>query len=285
MDSNSSLGWPQVLKYNRTHKHLYLEGNISYMDSYLHQPSVATVFILSFLLLFLLCTAGKGLLCFLSLQSKHMWTVTNLFLLNLLPVTCWWHLLHGHHPPGQHHCRHRLTLPSTISIVTATWVLAWPPHVPGQEQHSLEGQTQDHPSAPGGDSALHPVLAPLWALMLLSHYANLPALQLQLIHTYIYPLAHWCPSTAASTPSSTGSATKTSPRASRSSSNSSSAPDRSVPSQATAMTPCQLPQDQGSLTPKEEGKPVRKGNWVNNQQDLILEDLEEPWDEVKGALK
>lgn len=38
----------------------------------------------------------------------------------------------------------------------------------------------------------------------------------------------------------------------------------------------QTPQDQDCQHAKVEGKPVRKGNWMNNQQDLMMEDLEEP---------
>lgn len=83
MDSNSSLDWPQVLNYNGTYKYLYLEGNVSYVDFYLHQPSVAAVFISSYLLIFLLCMVGNGGVCFIILWSKHMRTVTNLFILNL----------------------------------------------------------------------------------------------------------------------------------------------------------------------------------------------------------
>lgn len=83
MDSNSSLDWPQVLNDNRTYKFLYLEGNVSYVDLYLHQPWVAAVFITSYLLIFLLCMVGNGGVCFIILWSKHMRTVTNLFILNL----------------------------------------------------------------------------------------------------------------------------------------------------------------------------------------------------------
>jgi len=83
MDSNSSFIWPHVLNYNGTHRYLYLEGNVSYVDFYLHQPSVAAVFIVSYLLIFLLCMVGNGVVCFIVLRSKHMRTVTNLFILNL----------------------------------------------------------------------------------------------------------------------------------------------------------------------------------------------------------
>lgn len=85
MDSNSSLDWPHLdlLNYNRTYKYLYLEGNVSYVDFYLHQPWVAAVFITSYLLIFLLCMVGNGGVCFIVLWSRHMRTVTNLFILNL----------------------------------------------------------------------------------------------------------------------------------------------------------------------------------------------------------
>ncbi|NWT75801.1 NPFF2 protein, partial [Prunella himalayana] len=85
MDSNSSLDWPHwdLLNYNGTYKYFYLEGNVSYVDFYLHQPWVAAVFITSYLLIFLLCMLGNGGVCFIVLWSKHMRTVTNLFILNL----------------------------------------------------------------------------------------------------------------------------------------------------------------------------------------------------------
>ncbi|NXI15341.1 NPFF2 protein, partial [Irena cyanogastra] len=85
MDSNSSLDWPRLdlLNYNGTYKYLYLERNVSYVDFYLHQPSVAAVFITSYTLIFLLCMVGNGGVCFIVLWSKHMRTVTNLFILNL----------------------------------------------------------------------------------------------------------------------------------------------------------------------------------------------------------
>ncbi|NXX29514.1 NPFF2 protein, partial [Nicator chloris] len=83
MDSNSSLDWPQELNYHGTDKCLYLEGNVSYLAFYLHQPSVAAVFITSYLLIFLLCMVGNGGVCFIILWSKHMRTVTKLLILNL----------------------------------------------------------------------------------------------------------------------------------------------------------------------------------------------------------
>ncbi|XP_042324724.1 neuropeptide FF receptor 2 isoform X2 [Sceloporus undulatus] len=60
-----------------------METNISYVDFYLHQPFIAAIFIISYLLIFLLCMIGNGVVCFIVLRSKHMRTVTNLFILNL----------------------------------------------------------------------------------------------------------------------------------------------------------------------------------------------------------
>ncbi|XP_071768148.1 neuropeptide FF receptor 2 [Centroberyx gerrardi] len=57
--------------------------NITYVDFYLHKPSVAAVFTVSYLLIFLVCMVGNGVLCFIVLRSKNMRTVTNLFILNL----------------------------------------------------------------------------------------------------------------------------------------------------------------------------------------------------------
>ncbi|KAJ7988308.1 hypothetical protein DPEC_G00322220 [Dallia pectoralis] len=59
------------------------QQNITYVDFYLHEPSVAAVFIVSYLLIFLVCMVGNGVVCFIVLRSKKMRTVTNLFILNL----------------------------------------------------------------------------------------------------------------------------------------------------------------------------------------------------------
>uniref|UniRef100_A0A8P4KAR5 Neuropeptide FF receptor 2 n=1 Tax=Dicentrarchus labrax TaxID=13489 RepID=A0A8P4KAR5_DICLA len=57
--------------------------NITYVDFYLHKPSVAAVFTVSYLLIFVVCMVGNGVVCFIVLRSKNMRTVTNLFILNL----------------------------------------------------------------------------------------------------------------------------------------------------------------------------------------------------------
>lgn len=59
------------------------QNNIAYVGYYLHQPSVAAVFIVSYLLIFLVCMVGNGVVCFIVLRSRNMRTVTNLFILNL----------------------------------------------------------------------------------------------------------------------------------------------------------------------------------------------------------
>uniref|UniRef100_A0A3B3WMR4 Neuropeptide FF receptor 2 n=1 Tax=Poecilia mexicana TaxID=48701 RepID=A0A3B3WMR4_9TELE len=59
------------------------EQNITYVGYYLHQPSTAAIFIVSYLLIFLVCMVGNGVVCFIVLRSRNMRTVTNLFILNL----------------------------------------------------------------------------------------------------------------------------------------------------------------------------------------------------------
>ncbi|KAL4623262.1 neuropeptide FF receptor 2-like [Arapaima gigas] len=68
---------------NTTEDYYFPQPNITYVGYYLHQPSVAAVFIVSYLLIFLVCMVGNGVVCFIVLRSKNMRTVTNLFILNL----------------------------------------------------------------------------------------------------------------------------------------------------------------------------------------------------------
>ncbi|XP_037389544.1 neuropeptide FF receptor 2 [Pygocentrus nattereri] len=63
--------------------HLFPGPNITYVDFYLHEPSVSAIFIVSYLLIFIVCMVGNGVVCFIVLRSKNMRTVTNLFILNL----------------------------------------------------------------------------------------------------------------------------------------------------------------------------------------------------------
>jgi hypothetical protein len=53
------------------------------VEFYLHKPSIAAVFAVSYLLIFLLCMVGNGIVGFIVLRSRNMRTVTNIFILNL----------------------------------------------------------------------------------------------------------------------------------------------------------------------------------------------------------
>ncbi|MBN3289035.1 NPFF2 protein, partial [Polypterus senegalus] len=83
LDSNStSINKPNWFQ-NQSQEYPYPQYNISYVGFYLHQPPVAAIFIISYLLIFLMCMVGNGVVCFIVLRSKYMRTVTNLFILNL----------------------------------------------------------------------------------------------------------------------------------------------------------------------------------------------------------
>ncbi|NWV09933.1 NPFF2 protein, partial [Ptilonorhynchus violaceus] len=407
MDSNSSLDWPHTWNYNGTYKYLYLEGNISYVDFYLHQPWVAAVFIASYLLIFLLCMVGNGGVCFLILWSKHMRTVTNLFILNLavsdllvglfcMPTTLLDNIIAGW-PFGSLVCKmsgmvqgisvsasvftlvaiavdrfrcivypfkRKLTVPTAVAIVAVIWILAvaimcpsavllqvqeekhfrvilgsgnatrpvfwcreeWPD--PGMRKvyttvlfaniylaplsliiimYARIGISLSHAATPGagkrGQEQRHGVWKrkhkvikmlvvvtllftlswlPLWTLMLLSDYASLSDLQLQLINIYIYPFAHWlafCNSSV--NPIIYGFCNQNFRRGFQAvfQLRLCSSDGCSQPGPSDAILPaarCQMPQDQAPRTAMEEGKPVKKGNWVDNQQDLVMEDLGDP---------
>ncbi|NXL75538.1 NPFF2 protein, partial [Leptocoma aspasia] len=411
MDSNSSLDWPHLdlLNYNGTYKYLYSEGNVSYVDFYLHQPSVAAVFITSYLLIFLLCMVGNGGVCSIILWSKHMRTVTNLFILNLavsdllvglfcMPTTLLDNIIAGW-PFGSlvckmsgtvqgisvsasvftlvaiavdrfwcivHPFKRKLTIPSAVAIIVAIWVLAvaimspsavllqvqeekhfrvllgsgnatrpvfwcreeWPD--PGMRKiytavlfaniylaplalivvmYARIGVSLSHAAVPGAgkrsqeqrhrackrkQKAIKMLILvtllfalswlPLWTLMLLSDYASLSHLQLQLINIYIYPLAHWLAFLNSSiNPIIYGFCNESFRRGFQAILKlqlcSRAACSQPAPSHAILPAArCQLPQDQAPQTATEEGKPVKKGNWVNNQQDLIMEELKEPCD-------
>ncbi|XP_032873829.1 neuropeptide FF receptor 2 [Amblyraja radiata] len=69
--------------FNGSTSYFYLQNNVTYLPFYQHTASVATVFIISYLLIFLLCMLGNSLVCFIVMKNRHMRTVTNLFILNL----------------------------------------------------------------------------------------------------------------------------------------------------------------------------------------------------------
>ncbi|NXC56404.1 NPFF2 protein, partial [Aleadryas rufinucha] len=407
MDSNSSLDWPQALNYNGTYKYLSLEGNVSYVDFYLHQPSVAAVFIASYLLIFLLCMVGNGGVCFVILWSKHMRTVTNLFILNLavsdllvglfcMPTTLLDNIIAGW-PFGSlvckmsgmvqgisvsasvftlvaiavdrfrcivHPFKQKLTVPTAVAVIAVIWILAvaimcpsavllqvqeekhfrvllgsgnatrpvfwcreeWPD--PGMRKiyttvlfaniylaplslivimYTRISISLSHTSTPGAgkrsqeqrqgawkrkQKAIKMLIVvtllftlswlPLWTLMLLSDYASLSDLQLQLINIYMYPFAHWLAFFNSSVnPIIYGFCNENFRRGFQAvfKLQLCSGALCSQPGQSNAILPaarCQAPQDRAPRTATEEGKPARKGNGVNNQQGLVMGDLKEP---------
>ncbi|XP_064162985.1 neuropeptide FF receptor 2-like [Anguilla rostrata] len=68
---------------NTSQEYTYPQHNVTYVVFYLHKLSVAAVYIISYLLIFLVCMVGNGVVCFTILRSKNMRTVTNVFILNL----------------------------------------------------------------------------------------------------------------------------------------------------------------------------------------------------------
>ncbi|KFQ69020.1 Neuropeptide FF receptor 2, partial [Phaethon lepturus] len=412
LDSNSSFNWPQALNYNGTYKYLYLEGNVSYVDFYLHQPSVAAVFIVSYLLIFLLCMVGNGVVCFIILRSKHMRTVTNLFILNLavsdllvgifcMPTTLLDNIIAGW-PFGSLVCKmsgmvqgisvsasvftlvaiavdrfrcivypfkQKLTISTAVAIIAVIWILAVAIMCPsavmlqaqeekhfrvilgyGNETRPVYWCREDWPN-PGMRKIYTTVLfaniylaplsliiimyarisialfntampvagkhrqeqrygvskkkkkvikmliivallftlswLPLWTLMMLSDYASLSDIQLQIINIYIYPFAHWLAFFNSSVnPIIYGFFNENFRRGFQEAFKlqlcSGEMVHREVCSQrgqSIAILPAanyHMPQNRVCQNAKEEGKTVKKGNWVNNQHDLIMEDPEGP---------
>uniref|UniRef100_A0A672RWE9 Neuropeptide FF receptor 2 n=1 Tax=Sinocyclocheilus grahami TaxID=75366 RepID=A0A672RWE9_SINGR len=68
---------------NHTSSRPHPYPDVTYVDFYLHEPLVSAIFIVSYLLIFIVCMVGNGVVCFIVLRSKNMRTVTNLFILNL----------------------------------------------------------------------------------------------------------------------------------------------------------------------------------------------------------
>ncbi|XP_019372309.1 PREDICTED: neuropeptide FF receptor 2 [Gavialis gangeticus] len=410
LDSNSSFSWPHVPSFNGTYKHPYTESNISYVDFYLHQPPVAAVFIISYLLIFLLCMVGNGVVCFIVLRSKHMRTVTNLFILNLavsdllvgifcMPTTLLDNIIAGW-PFGSMVCKmsgmvqgisvsasvftlvaiavdrfrsivypfkQKLTISTAVVIIVVVWVLAiaimcpsavmlqvqeekyfrvilgynnqtspvywcredWPNQemrkiyttvlfaniylaplslivimyarigialfntaVPTTRKH---GQEQRHAVSKKKQKVIKMLITvallfilswlPLWTLMMLSDYANLTEVQLQVINIYIYPFAHWLAFFNSSiNPIIYGFFNENFRRGFQAAFKlqlcSGEMFRRDVYSQrgqSNAILPaaaCQPAQDQACKKAEDEGKTVKKGNWMVNQQELMMEDLE-----------
>ncbi|RXM33803.1 Neuropeptide FF receptor 1 [Acipenser ruthenus] len=57
--------------------------NYTFSSYYQHSFPIATIFILAYIFIFLLCMSGNILVCFIVLKNKQMKTVTNMFILNL----------------------------------------------------------------------------------------------------------------------------------------------------------------------------------------------------------
>ncbi|XP_010138669.1 PREDICTED: neuropeptide FF receptor 2 [Buceros rhinoceros silvestris] len=412
MDSNSSFDWPHALNYNRMDKYLYSEGNVSYVDFYLHQPSVAAVFIISYLLIFLLCMVGNSVVCFIILRSKHMRTVTNVFILNLavsdllvgifcMPTTLLDNIIAGW-PFGSLVCKmsgmvqgisvsasvftlvaiavdrfrcivypfkQKLAISTAVAIIAIIWILAvaimcpsavmlqvqeekhfrvilgygnetrpvywcredWPnpgmrkiyttvlfaniylaplllivimyarisvtlfhTAVPVEGKHSRQ---QRHSVSKKKQKVIKMLIIvallftlswlPLWTLMMLTDYASLSDIQVQIINIYIYPFAHWLAFFNSSVnPIIYGFFNENFRRGFQAAFHLQLCCGEMVhrevcpqPGQSNAVLPAasyQTRQDQACQNAQGEGKTVRKGNWVNHQQDLIMEDVEEP---------
>ncbi|KAG9353976.1 hypothetical protein JZ751_012100, partial [Albula glossodonta] len=58
-------------------------SNRTLLPYYLHSYGMAATYILSYLLVLLLCVGGNGLVCLVILRNRNMRSVTNLFILNL----------------------------------------------------------------------------------------------------------------------------------------------------------------------------------------------------------
>lgn len=127
---------------------------------------------------------------------------------------------------------------------------------------------------------------PLWSLMMLTDYASLSDIQLQIINIYIYPFAHWLAFFNSSVnPIIYGFFNENFRRGFQAAFNlqlccGEGGPGEvhPQPGRSNAILPAanyQTPQDQACQNAQEEGKTVKEGNWVN-QQDLILEDVGEP---------
>ncbi|KAL0193322.1 hypothetical protein M9458_011618, partial [Cirrhinus mrigala] len=91
LDPNSTVSSPffssvengHNVSVNYTSSRPYPFPDVTYVDFYLHEPLVSAIFIVSYLLIFIVCMVGNGVVCFIVLRSKNMRTVTNLFILNL----------------------------------------------------------------------------------------------------------------------------------------------------------------------------------------------------------
>ncbi|NXF34863.1 NPFF1 protein, partial [Nyctibius bracteatus] len=75
--SNGS--WPN----STTSENYLLRENYTFLAYYQHSSPVATMFILAYTFIFLMCMIGNILVCFIVVKNRQMRTVTNMFILNL----------------------------------------------------------------------------------------------------------------------------------------------------------------------------------------------------------
>ncbi|MEQ2189519.1 Neuropeptide FF receptor 2, partial [Goodea atripinnis] len=83
LENNSTHLYDNWTLSNSSVEYVTPRKNITYVGYYLHLPSTAAIFIVSYMLIFVVCMVGNGVVCFIVLRSRNMRTVTNLFILNL----------------------------------------------------------------------------------------------------------------------------------------------------------------------------------------------------------
>ncbi|MGH0145231.1 UNVERIFIED_CONTAM: hypothetical protein FKN15_004894 [Acipenser sinensis] len=191
LDPNSTFVNEQTWPFpNRSKEYFYTQYNTTYVGFYLHQPPVAATFIVSYLLIFLVCMLGNGVVCFIVLRSKHMRTVTNLFILNLavsdllVGIFCMPTTLLDNIITVIMYARIGITLYKTSVPVCGK---------PGNENRQIVSKKKQRVIKMLLIIAFLFILSwlPLWTLMMLSDYANLSEHQHRVINIYIYPFAHW----------------------------------------------------------------------------------------------
>lgn len=74
---------PDVNMTNSTNVTKSLTEKILFSPYFQHSLGMASMFVLAYLFIFLLCMIGNSVVCLIVLRKRHMWTVTNVFILNL----------------------------------------------------------------------------------------------------------------------------------------------------------------------------------------------------------
>lgn len=60
-----------------------LTEEVLFSPYFQHSLGMAAMFVLAYLFIFLLCIIGNSVVCLIVLRNRNMWTVTNVFILNL----------------------------------------------------------------------------------------------------------------------------------------------------------------------------------------------------------